>query len=70
MHLPSPCWQFFTPIGLQRASFNQLLTPLLLISDVLYGRTLGRASTDQLDISSMLMATVCTAGILHPGGHE
>ena len=40
------------------------------IADVLYGRPLGRASTDQLDISSMLMATVCTAGILHPGGHE
>ena len=52
------------------ASFNQLLTPPLLIADVLYGRPLGRASTDQLDISSMLMATVCTAGILHPGGHE
>ena len=53
------------------ASFNQLLTPPPpSIVDAFYGRPLGRASTDQLDISSMLMATVCTAGILHPGGHE
>ena len=54
------------------ASFNQFLNPAPppSIVDVFYGRPLGRASTDQLDISSMLMATVCTAGILHPGGHE
>ena len=40
------------------------------VYDVWPNCVLGRASTDQLDISSMLMATVCTAGILHPGGHE